>query len=120
MTQQLPIVAILQAGRKRICVGQYVKGKRQWHKQGPFRLTTLVELCDEIQDPVLFCGELDAQDVEMIRRKLGLTAIIASPAASLRRASYLAELGWERLARDDSDDAATLSPIYLHHPQIDA
>ena len=112
-------MAILQAGRKRICVGQYVKGKRQWHKQGPFRLTTLPELCEEAQDPALFCGELDAQDVDLIRRKLGSAAVIASPAASLRRASYLAESGWERLARGDSDDAATLSPIYLHHPQID-
>jgi tRNA threonylcarbamoyladenosine biosynthesis protein TsaB len=120
MNQELPIVAILQAGRKRICVGQYVKGKRQWHKQGPFRLTTLPALCEEAQDPALFCGELDTEDADLIRRKLGSTAIIASPAASLRRASYLAESGWERLARGDSDDVATLSPIYLHHPQIDA
>lgn len=119
-TQELPIVAILQAGRKRICVGQYTKGRRQWHKQGPFRLSTLAELCDEVQEPALFCGELDAQDSDLIRRKLGSTASIASPAGSLRRASYLAESGWERLARGDSDDAATLSPIYLHHPQIDA
>lgn len=122
MMQQLPIVAILQAGRKRICVGQYVKGKRQWHKQGPFRLTTLPELCEAAQahPPALFCGELDAQDADLIRSKLGLAVTIASPAASLRRASYLAELGWERLSRGDSDDAVTLSPIYLHHPQIDA
>jgi len=46
--------------------------------------------------------------------------IIATPAASLRRAAYLAELGWERLSRGDADDASTLSPIYLQHPQIDA
>jgi tRNA threonylcarbamoyladenosine biosynthesis protein TsaB len=120
MAQRLPIVAILQAGRKRICVGQYVRSKRRWHKQGPFRLTLLRELCKETKAASLFCGELDAHDADVIRESLGATATIASPAASLRRATYLAELGWERLSRGDSDDAATLSPIYLHHPQIDA
>lgn len=120
MMQQLPIVAILRAGRKRICVGQYAKGRRQWHKQGPFRLTTLRDLCQDVQTAALFCGEIDAQDADLIRKNADPAATIASPAASLRRASYLAELGWERLARGDSDDASTLSPIYLHNPQIDA
>ena len=51
---------------------------------------------------------------------MGLEVIIASPAASMRRAAYLAELGWERLARGDADNASLLSPIYLRNPQINA
>jgi tRNA threonylcarbamoyladenosine biosynthesis protein TsaB len=80
----------------------------------------LEKLCDQVDKPTLFCGEIDADHVDQIRERLGLTAVVATPAASLRRAAYLAELGWERLSRGDSDDAATLSPIYLQHPQIDA
>jgi tRNA threonylcarbamoyladenosine biosynthesis protein TsaB len=66
------------------------------------------------------CGEVNTDDVTLVRARLGSEAVIATPAASLRRAGYLAELGWERLARGDSDDASTLSPIYLQQSQIDA
>jgi tRNA threonylcarbamoyladenosine biosynthesis protein TsaB len=114
--QRLPIWAVLQAGRSRICVGHYVRRKGRWRRQGEVHLTTVEDLCDEIQEPALLCGELDTRDAEVIRQRLGLVVTIASPAASLRRAAYLAELGWERLARGDADDAAGLSPIYLKQP----
>lgn len=120
MAQRLPIWAILQAGRGRICVAQYVRRKGQWRKKGDYELTTLEALCDQVEGPALFSGEIEAQDTELIRQKLGLVVMIASPASSLRRAAWLAELGWRRLARGDSDDAATLSPIYLHNPQVNA
>jgi tRNA threonylcarbamoyladenosine biosynthesis protein TsaB len=117
--QRLPIWAILQAGRGRICAGYYVRRKGRWRRQGPLRLTTLDELCAEVKEPAVFCGEIDIQGRDLIHQRLGAEVTVATPAASPRRAAYLAELGWERLRRGDSDDAATLSPIYLHHPQID-
>jgi len=40
--------------------------------------------------------------------------ILASPAQSLRRPSYLAELAWRRWQANDVDDIIPLSPIYLH------
>jgi tRNA threonylcarbamoyladenosine biosynthesis protein TsaB len=120
MTQRLPIWAILQAGRGRICAGHYAREKGQWQRKGDYQLTTLEALCDQIDEPSFFCGEIETDHGDQIRQRLGLTAIVATPAASLRRAAFLAELGWERLSRGDSDDAATLSPIYLQHPQIDA
>jgi tRNA threonylcarbamoyladenosine biosynthesis protein TsaB len=120
MAQKLPIWAILQAGRGRICVGHYVRRRGRWRRRGDFELTTVEKLCQEEESPALFCGELEKSDTIFIREQLGQAVTIASPAESLRRAAYLAELGWERLARGDSDNAATLSPIYLQHPQIDA
>lgn len=120
MIQRLPIWAILQAGRGRICTGHYVRHRGRWRRRGDYQLTTLEKLCDQIDKPTLFCGEINTDQVDQIRERLGLATIIATPAASLRRAAFLAELGWERLSRGDSDDAATLSPIYLQHPQIDA
>jgi tRNA threonylcarbamoyladenosine biosynthesis protein TsaB len=118
--QRRPIWAIVEAGRGRICAGHYLRRKGRWRRNGPFHLTTLDELCDGANVPALFCGEIDDQGRDLIQRRLGSEAIVATPAASLRRTAYLAELGWERLQHDDSDDATTLSPIYLHHPQIDA
>ena len=120
MTQPLPVWAILQAGRGRICAAQYAHRKGRWRRRGDYLLTTLTELCDLVKDPSFFCGELDVQATDEIRQRLGLEAIIASPAASLRRAAYLAELGWERLARGDTDNASLLSPIYLQNPPINA
>jgi hypothetical protein len=49
---------------------------------------------------------------------LGKKAIIAQGALLIRRAGYLAELGWKRLANGDSDNLATLQPLYLRKPAI--
>jgi tRNA threonylcarbamoyladenosine biosynthesis protein TsaB len=119
-TQRLPIWAIIQSGRGRICVGYYVRHRGRWRRRGDYRITTLEALCDEVEEAAFFCGEMDTQAGELLRQRLGLMATVSTPAASLRRAAHLAELGWERFKREDSDDVATLSPIYLHHPQIDA
>jgi tRNA threonylcarbamoyladenosine biosynthesis protein TsaB len=116
MTQRLPICAILQAGRGRICAGHYLRRKGRWRRKGEYRLTTLAELCEEFEGQALFCGELEASDIALLLDRLGPAIKIATPAASLRRAAFLAELGWHRLSRGDSDNAATLSPIYLHKP----
>ena len=118
--QRLPIWAILRAGRGRICAGHYVRHRGRWRRKGSFELTTLEKLCDLVTEPCLFCGELDADDASLVQERLGAVATVASPAASLRRAAYLAELGWERLSQGDNDDATTLSPIYLHHLKPDA
>ena len=41
---------------------------------------------------------------------------ILRPAARVRRAAYLAELGWERLRKGEADDPAELVPLYLRDP----
>ena len=120
MTQRAPIWAILQAGRGRICVGKYVRRKGRWRRRGDYQLTTLEELCDEIEGRVLICGEIQKQDMDMLRQRLGPEAKIPTPAGSLLRPAYLAEIGWDRLGRGDVDDPRSLSPIYLQNPQIDA
>jgi len=117
--QQLPIWAILQAGRERVCAAHYVRRRGRWIQQAPYYLTTWEKLCAEVEKPALLCGEIDAHDADSIREQLGPDVTIATPAASVRRAAYLAELGWERLAQNESDNPATLSPIYLQQPPID-
>jgi tRNA threonylcarbamoyladenosine biosynthesis protein TsaB len=112
------VCAVLQAGRRRVSAAFYRRRRGQWQRQGAYRLTTLDELCTEIKTQTVFCGEIDAQGTELLRERLGEKAVVASPASSLRRAGYLAELGWQRLERGEVDDPATLAPIYLRHPPI--
>jgi len=114
-----PVCAVLRAGRGRVSAAFYRRRRGQWQRQGDYRLTTLEELCADIETRTFFCGEIDAQAAALLRERLGDKAAMASPASSLRRAGYLAELGWQRLERGEMDDPATLSPIYLRHPAIE-
>lgn len=116
--KQGPVCAVLRAGRGRFSAAFYRRRQGQWRRQGDYRLAKLEELCAEIETRTFFCGEIDAQAAELLRERLGAKAMVASPASSLRRAGYLAELGWQRLERGEVDDSAALSPIYLRHPPI--
>ncbi len=104
---------IIQAGRGRVCTAPYRWKRGRWRCQGDPRITTMAELCKGLEEKAFFCGELDAPAAQMIRERLGEKATVAKPAFSLRRAGFLAELGYERLKRNEVDDPATLSPIYL-------
>jgi len=111
--QRLPTCAIIQAGRGRICTALYQKRRGRWRRLSDYRLTTLADLCATIERRTLFCGEIDPQTDDTLRQRLAKLAVIASPASSLRRAGYLAELGWQRIERGEADDPVTLAPIYL-------
>lgn len=117
--QRLPVWAILQAGRGRICAACYTRQRGRWGRDGSYVLTTVEGLCGQVEGAALFCGEITHPEAELLRQRLGEGTVVISPAASLRRAAWLAEIGWERLARDDRDDPNTLQAIYLHHPPVD-
>jgi hypothetical protein len=66
----------------------------------------------------VFCGEHVPAIASRIKEILGDKALFVSPAAGLRRAGYLMELGYTRLKAQDYDDPATLQPLYLRAPAI--
>ena len=109
-----PLCAILQAGRGRISVAIYHWCGREWHTEETPRLTTWPELVASTESPTIFCGEIDPPAEEALSR-LGALAIVASPAARLRRAGFLAEIAWRRLRRNETDDPSRLTPIYLSY-----
>jgi tRNA threonylcarbamoyladenosine biosynthesis protein TsaB len=108
-----PLCALLQAGRGRICVAIYRWLDGGWRLQEGPRLTTWPALWGETAGPTLFCGEIDAQGMDMLAA-LGERAVLLPSARRLRRAGFLAEIAWQRLRRGETDDPATLVPIYLH------
>ncbi|MEE8390270.1 MAG: tRNA (adenosine(37)-N6)-threonylcarbamoyltransferase complex dimerization subunit type 1 TsaB [Anaerolineae bacterium] len=107
-----PLCAVLQAGRKRICVATYRWRHGEWHVHQEPRLRTWSDLLKEITSPTLFCGEIDPVGSDALAT-LGELAVLLPAAARLRRASFLAELAWQRLNRGATDDPATLTPLYL-------
>ena len=107
----IPLVAVLQAGRGRIALGWYKSSKNGWQAEGPARSGTVEGLLDEIKNPTLIAGELTAEERQRLTRK---NIILASPANCVRRPSILAELARARLQENKIDEAASLTPIYLH------
>jgi tRNA threonylcarbamoyladenosine biosynthesis protein TsaB len=110
-----PLCAVLQAGRGRICVATYRWRDGGWSTREAPRLTTWQALVKETADPTLFCGEIDPAGAEALAA-LGELAVLLPAAARLRRAGFLAELAWHRLHRGETDNPATLTPIYLQYP----
>ncbi len=113
------LAVVLQAGRGRLAVGWYGYAEGGWQANAEIEAVTLDELIERIQTPTIICGELGREERETLRRargrKQGGKIALASPAASLRRPSYLAELAWQRWQTGQRYDPATLAPIYLHY-----
>jgi tRNA threonylcarbamoyladenosine biosynthesis protein TsaB len=110
-----PLAAVLRAGRGRICVAIYRWRFGGWRAEGEAHLTTWSNLAEEISEPTLLCGEIDPAGADLMAG-LGERAVVLPPAWRLRRAGFLAELGWRLLREGRVDDPAALTPIYLKYP----
>jgi tRNA threonylcarbamoyladenosine biosynthesis protein TsaB len=113
VVQNLPLAAVLQAGRGRLALAWYEVGESGWQSKGSAQVTTVDQLVESIQKPTIVCGELTAEERQRLARKR-VNVVLPSPAACVRRPAVLAELAWERWQAGAQDDAATLAPIYLH------
>lgn len=107
-----PMIAVLQAGRSRLAYAPYKVEDDEWKPQDDPAVIDPKDLVQMITQPTLICGELSEEARSTIGRRWK-NAILAPPSLSLRRAGFLAEIGWERLMKNESDDPITLTPIYL-------
>ncbi len=108
-----PLITVLQAGRTRLAYSTYLVEDGTWKAQDEADVIDIKDLVKTINDPTIICGELSENARNVLGRRWK-NAILAPPARCLRRAGFLAEISWERLAEDDADDPVTLAPIYLH------
>ncbi|MEN4011463.1 MAG: tRNA (adenosine(37)-N6)-threonylcarbamoyltransferase complex dimerization subunit type 1 TsaB [Chloroflexota bacterium] len=111
--RELPLAVALQAGRGRLAVGWYAAKGSHWESQGALKILNVEALANQIETPTLVAGELNAAERVVLARKRRLVQLV-SPAASLRRPSYLAELAWKRWRAGKVDDVIALAPIYLN------
>ncbi len=114
--QPLPVTALVQAGRGRVCWSHYTHepGTAAWHPSSPARITSVEVVVQATHGPTLFVGEIWPSTRTTLVATLGEHAHFVSPALTQRRASYLAEIAWPRFLAGRSDDLASLAPIYLH------
>ncbi len=110
--QEWRMAAVLEAGRGRLAVGWFEVQNGNWHPADESGLYTPDELSKEIRTPTLVCGELDGDLRKLLGRK-HKNVILADPAQSLRRPSYLAQLAWARWQQGDVSDPESIAPVYL-------
>ena len=123
---KMPLGAVLQAGRGRIALAWYRAlstepqranggdaSGRGWQAQGAAQVTTVDALADSIDKPTLIAGELTPAERQRLARKK-VNVVLAPPSTCVRRPSLLAELARARLQAGQTDEPASLAPIYLH------
>jgi tRNA threonylcarbamoyladenosine biosynthesis protein TsaB len=111
-------IAVIRVGRGRVSTQAYRWAKRGWVPEGETRVLDWAALAADIGEPTFICGEVEAAGMEQLRQ-LKVKVMLASPAHALRRAGYLAEIGWERLRASPPavDDPNTLAPLYGGQPE---
>jgi tRNA threonylcarbamoyladenosine biosynthesis protein TsaB len=112
----LPLVAVLRAGRGKLAVGWYQPARKEWKATGKLEVMTCERLAERIDTPSLVCGELSEEERRLLSRRRRMVTL-ATPARSLRRPSFLAEIAWKRWMAGQRDDPAVLAPIYLHQQE---
>ncbi len=108
-----PLAAALRAGRGRLAVSWYQVKGRGWSQTGELEVLTAAELSERIETPTRIAGEFEEEERRLLARKRKLIQL-ASPAMSVRRPGFLAELAWRHWQAGQLESPATLAPIYLH------
>ena len=117
-SSKLRTCPLLPAGRGEFYAALYQERNRKWARRSPFIVGPLVDICRQIGTHTLFVGEIDAEAESTLRDLLGPLALFAAPASRMRRAGYLAELGWNEIAERKQQPLGALEPIYVRQPAM--
>jgi tRNA threonylcarbamoyladenosine biosynthesis protein TsaB len=109
------LIAVAEAGRRRITSARYRLVKGRWEPQGAPVNETWEELLQRIEPPLTITGEISPAAQKQIR-VASRSFAITTAAHRVRRAAVLAEIAWRRLRRGRLDDPAVLAPLYLREP----
>jgi tRNA threonylcarbamoyladenosine biosynthesis protein TsaB len=109
-----PMLAVLRAGRGRLAVCRYQVENNQWQSSNQVKVFTPKQLLETITDKTYLCGELTKEERELFNTR-NPNIILATPARSFRNPAFLAEIAWKQWMNGELDDAADISPTYLHY-----
>ena len=110
-----PVRALIEAGRSRLYVGRFETGQTETG----YEVVEYEELGPPANGETLFCGEAVATRAGDLRERLGESARLVKVPPPTRRPAVLAALAQRRLESGETDDPATLQPIYLRSAQVD-
>jgi tRNA threonylcarbamoyladenosine biosynthesis protein TsaB len=110
------LLVAVEAGRSRVVAGLYRwQENKGWQPSERPIVEAWETILFHLENPTTFAGEISPEAAKLIRASKKPFYLVP-PAASVRRAGYLAEIGWQRWRHGDVDDPAALAPIYLRDP----
>lgn len=111
-TWRLPVRAFVDAGRRRVVVGDYRSDETGLRLRADLEHRSREELAEGLIEPAILAGDLPAE----IARDLAANerVILPPPSVRRRRASILLDMVYPRWLAGDADELATLEPIYIH------
>jgi len=105
------LYVLFEAGRRLVGFARYRYVTSAWQAEDKVRIVPWAEIAKHVEPPAILVGEIPAEG-EQALAPLGDRVYVPSPAHRLRRAGFLAELGWKRLRAGYHGDPARLTPIY--------
>lgn len=108
------LLAVIEAGRRRISVVPYAWERRAWVAQADPENTTWEELLEGLSQSVTIAGEVSVAAGKLIRGTKRCRLI--SAAKRVRRPAVLAELAWAQVKQGVVDSPETLTPRYFRSP----
>ncbi len=109
--RQSRMLAVLEAGRRRIAAVWYKWERDAWVAETEGETTTWKQVEAELDGPTYVCGEIDAAARKRLRSQRQVE--VASPALCVRRPSLLAELARAQLEQSEPEDPGVIAPVYL-------
>jgi tRNA threonylcarbamoyladenosine biosynthesis protein TsaB len=110
------VVPVQAAGRAELAWGAYKVAGDDLEELAPPQLGHAAKLVDQLHEGDIVTGDIDRLDAETLAaveaRGCKLTPFTHT------RAVAVARLGQRRLAQGESDDADSLTPLYLRAPAI--
>lgn len=100
-----PLYPVIRAGRGRFCTARHEPQRVE-----EFRVGSLDQIASS---QGVWLGELREAERRQLEELLPSGSHVLGPLEGWRRPAAVAQIAWERLLLGESDDAATLSPIYL-------
>jgi tRNA threonylcarbamoyladenosine biosynthesis protein TsaB len=112
-----PLCALHRAGRGEVAWAVYQGPRAHWRELAAPVISPPDVVLAQAPSGALFVGEED-DNLDQLLAPAHKAPERAYVAPARRRAGYLAELAWRRLAAGLVDDARTLVPLYLREPAI--
>jgi tRNA threonylcarbamoyladenosine biosynthesis protein TsaB len=108
----MPLYALVEAGRARVAACRY-----DWQDDKPcvsdaWRIQSWQQFAESLDGATWVCGDLSPTLAALLGSRAQASVSVAPAPLNLRRAGYLAEIGYARWLNGETDDPMTLMPIY--------
>ena len=104
----MPVYTLVEAGRGRVAARRYEWREGTLSVAGDWLIQTWSAFAESIEAPAWVCGDVTPPLESLLETR----AAVAPAPLNVRRAGYLAEIGYSRWLNGEIDDAMTLMPIY--------